>query len=203
MEDVLGEKNRTHLKKIGALIYLKASVKTLFERMVLKGIPAYLDKQRPFEHLQELAAAAVSYLLKPVPIYMIDTDKRTAEDVAYKAMGSNSFGQIFTAHHLGRISRQSRWSCIDGCPAGVELCEEEINLELEKRAPGKSPFTSPRKRESDQAELLSGVFEGKTTGTPISILIPNRDVDSSKYEPIKHLFRTVMPISLMKKIWNF
>lgn len=77
---------------------------------------------------------------------------------------------------------------IDGCPAGIELCEADIQYELEKRAPGQSALTSPRK-ESDKAELLSGVFEGKTTGTPISILIPNKDADSSHYEPIKHLLR--------------
>jgi chorismate synthase len=77
---------------------------------------------------------------------------------------------------------------IDGCPAGVEISEDEINQELKKRAPGHHPLTSPRK-EPDQAEILSGIFEGKTTGTPISIMIRNCDVDSTKYEPIKHLVR--------------
>lgn len=77
---------------------------------------------------------------------------------------------------------------IDGCPAGLELELSDISCELKRRAPGKSPYTSMRK-EDDAIEILSGVFEGKTTGTPISILIPNRDADTTKYEPIKHLLR--------------
>ena len=77
---------------------------------------------------------------------------------------------------------------IDGCPAGLTLDNNDINIALALRAPGKSPYTSPR-TETDKAEILSGVFEGKTTGTPLSILIPNQDADSSKYEPIKDLLR--------------
>ena len=100
----------------------------------------------------------------------------------------NSFGQIFRITTWGESHGKAIGVVIDGCPAGIELSENEINAELSLRAPGKNPLTSPRK-EPDVAELLSGVFEGKTTGTPISILIPNRDVDSTKYEPIKHLLR--------------
>lgn len=77
---------------------------------------------------------------------------------------------------------------IDGCPAGLAIDEDEINEALVLRAPGLNPYTSPRK-EVDKGEILSGVFQGKTTGAPICIIIPNRDIDSSKYEPIKHLLR--------------
>ena len=70
----------------------------------------------------------------------------------------------------------------------MELNEDDINRELALRAPGRTPYTSSRK-ESDHAEILSGVFEGKTTGAPISIIIPNKDVDSSKYDPIKNILR--------------
>lgn len=77
---------------------------------------------------------------------------------------------------------------IDGCPAGLSLNTEEIDEVLAARAPGKTPYTSPRKEE-DRVEILSGVFEGKTTGAPISLLIKNSDADSSKYEPIKDQLR--------------
>ena len=77
---------------------------------------------------------------------------------------------------------------IDGCPAGLPLNENMINSALKKRAPGQSPYTSPRK-ETDKATLLSGVFENQTTGTPISILIPNNDTRKKHYSPIKHLLR--------------
>ena len=77
---------------------------------------------------------------------------------------------------------------IDGCPAGLEISEGEINVELVRRRPGHNLYTSPR-QENDCAEILSGVFEGKTTGMPISIIIYNHDVKSASYEPIKELYR--------------
>lgn len=103
-------------------------------------------------------------------------------------MASNSFGTIFKITTWGESHGKAIGVVIDGCPAGLEIDEAEINAALELRAPGRSPYTSPR-LESDQAEILSGVFEGKTTGAPISIIIPNKNADSSKYEPIKHLIR--------------
>ena len=103
-------------------------------------------------------------------------------------MASHSFGNIFRIITWGESHGKAMGVVIDGCPAGLELDENEINAALAFRAPGKTPYTSPRK-ESDRSEILSGVFEGKTTGAPISIIIPNLDTDSSKYEPIKNLLR--------------
>lgn len=103
-------------------------------------------------------------------------------------MASNSFGKIFKITTWGESHGKAIGVVIDGCPAGLEISETEINAALALRAPGKNPYTSPR-TESDNAEILSGVFEGKTTGAPICILIPNKDVDSSKYEPIKDVLR--------------
>lgn len=103
-------------------------------------------------------------------------------------MASNTFGNIFKIMTWGESHGKAIGVVIDGCPAGLEIDESEINAALALRNPGKSPYTSPRK-ENDQAEILSGVFEGKTTGAPISILIPNIDVDSSHYEPVKELLR--------------
>ena len=103
-------------------------------------------------------------------------------------MGSNSFGTIFKITTWGESHGRAIGVVIDGCPAGLAIDEAEIHAALDLRAPGKNSYTSPR-LEADRAEILSGVFEGKTTGTPISILIPNQDVDSSKYEPIKDLLR--------------
>lgn len=103
-------------------------------------------------------------------------------------MASNSFGNIFKITTWGESHGKAIGVVIDGCPAGLEISEIEINTALAQRAPGKTPYTSPR-TETDKAEILSGVFEGKTTGTPICIIIPNKDADSSKYEPIKDLLR--------------
>ncbi|MBA3238949.1 MAG: chorismate synthase [Parachlamydiaceae bacterium] len=103
-------------------------------------------------------------------------------------MATNHFGNIFKMTTWGESHGKAIGVVIDGCPAGLEIDESDINAALALRAPGRNPYTSPRK-ETDEAEILSGVFEGKTTGAPISILIPNKDVDSSKYEPIKDLLR--------------
>lgn len=103
-------------------------------------------------------------------------------------MASNSFGNIFKITTWGESHGKAIGVVIDGCPAGLKISENDINLALEKRAPGKSKFTSPRK-EPDIAEIYSGTFEGETTGAPISIIIKNKDSDSSKYEPIKDLLR--------------
>ncbi|MFQ5728971.1 MAG: chorismate synthase [Waddliaceae bacterium] len=103
-------------------------------------------------------------------------------------MASNSFGNIFRIMTWGESHGKGVGVVIDGCPAGLPLDEAVINAELERRAPGKSLYTSPRK-EVDTAEIYSGVFEGVTTGAPIMIIIPNRDVDSGKYEPIKNQMR--------------
>lgn len=103
-------------------------------------------------------------------------------------MASNSFGTLFRITTWGESHGKAIGVVIDGCPAGLKISEDLLNAALSERAPGNSKYTSPRK-ESDRAEILSGVFEGITTGTPISILIPNKDADSSKYEPIKDLAR--------------
>jgi len=103
-------------------------------------------------------------------------------------MASNSFGTIFKITTWGESHGKAIGVVIDGCPAGLEIEENEINEALALRAPGRNPYTSPR-TETDRGEILSGVFEGKTTGAPICILIPNKDADSSKYEPIKDKLR--------------
>lgn len=103
-------------------------------------------------------------------------------------MASNAFGNIFKMTTWGESHGKAIGVVIDGCPAGLEIDESEINAALAFRAPGRNSYTSPR-TEKDQAEILSGVFEGKTTGAPICILIPNKNADSTKYEPIKDLLR--------------
>lgn len=103
-------------------------------------------------------------------------------------MASNSFGKIFKVTTWGESHGKAMGAVIDGCPAGIMLNEAIINEELFWRAPGIKPLTSPRK-EPDQAEILSGVFEGKTTGAPISIIIWNQDANSQHYEPLRHVLR--------------
>lgn len=103
-------------------------------------------------------------------------------------MPNNSFGRHFAVTTFGESHGPMVGCVIDGCPADLPITTEEIAQALIKRAPGKTPWTSPR-NEEDVPEIVSGVFEGKTTGAPITILIRNRDADPSKYAPIADLVR--------------
>lgn len=103
-------------------------------------------------------------------------------------MASNSFGSIFKITTWGESHGKAIGVVIDGCPAGLPLNASMINEELLWRAPGAKAFTSPRK-EPDQAEILSGVFEGSTTGAPISIIIWNRDSQSHHYDALRNIIR--------------
>ena len=103
-------------------------------------------------------------------------------------MASNSFGSLFRVTTWGESHGKAIGAIIDGCPAGLPLSEGDIQPYLDRRAPGKNPYTSPRK-ETDIVEILSGVFEGKTTGTPISLLIWNQDTDSRPYQTVQNLLK--------------
>lgn len=103
-------------------------------------------------------------------------------------MASNRFGTHFAVTTWGETHGSMVGCVIDGCPAGLVISADEINQELAKRRPGTSPLVSER-NEPDLVEIVSGLYEGKTTGAPILLIIHNKDVDSSKYEPIKELYR--------------
>lgn len=100
-------------------------------------------------------------------------------------MSGNTFGTLFRITTWGESHGPAVGVVIDGCPAGLQLDEVDIQKELDRRRPGQSDVTTQRKEE-DRAEILSGVFSGKTTGAPISIIVKNKDVDSSKYEALRN-----------------
>jgi chorismate synthase len=103
-------------------------------------------------------------------------------------MAGNSFGHLFCITTFGESHGPAMGVVIDGCPAGLELSIEDIQIELDKRRPGTSHLTTTR-QEKDKVEILSGVFEGKTLGTPIALVVRNEDQISKIYEPIKDLYR--------------
>lgn len=103
-------------------------------------------------------------------------------------MSGNSIGVLFRVTTWGESHGPATGSVIDGCPPGIEISEAEIQAELDRRRPGALPSASAR-HETDRVEILSGLFEGKTTGTPISLLIRNRDARSDAYEGLRDLFR--------------
>jgi chorismate synthase len=103
-------------------------------------------------------------------------------------MSGNTFGRLFTVTTFGESHGPALGCIVDGCPPGLELSEGDIQREVERRRSGTSKYTSQR-RESDRVQILSGVFEGRTTGTPIGLLVQNEDQRSYDYEKIKDRFR--------------
>lgn len=103
-------------------------------------------------------------------------------------MAGNSFGEIFKITTFGESHGESIGGVIDGCPAGIELDFKAINRDLQRRKPGQSAIVTQRK-EDDEVDFLSGIFEGKTTGTPIGFIIRNQDQKSRDYDHIKNVFR--------------
>ena len=103
-------------------------------------------------------------------------------------MSFNTFGKMFRFTTWGESHGPAIGCVVDGCPPNIALSQKDIQKDMNRRRPGKSKFTSQRK-ESDKVEILSGIFQGKTTGTPISMIIYNEDAKSRDYETIKDKFR--------------
>ncbi len=103
-------------------------------------------------------------------------------------MSGNTFGKLFTVTTFGESHGLALGCIVDGCPPGLSLTEEDLQHDLDRRKPGQSRYTTQR-READQVKILSGVFEGKTTGTPIGLLIENTDQRSKDYSNIKDQYR--------------
>jgi len=103
-------------------------------------------------------------------------------------MSGNTFGKLFTLTTFGESHGPAIGAVVDGCPPGLSLSEDDLQGDLDRRKPGQSRFTTQRK-EDDVVRILSGVFEGKTTGTPIGLLIENTDQRSKDYSKIKDLYR--------------
>ncbi len=103
-------------------------------------------------------------------------------------MSGNSFGKLFSVTGFGESHGPALGCIVDGCPPGMDLSEADLQRDLDRRKPGTSRFTTQR-READQVRILSGVFEGRTTGTPIGLMIENTDQRSKDYSKIRDQFR--------------
>src|SRR5476649_2402847 len=101
---------------------------------------------------------------------------------------SNRFGQLFSVTTWGESHGPAVGVVVDGCPPGLTLAAGEIQAELDRRRPGQSDIVTPRD-EADQVEILSGVFEGRTTGVPISLVVRNKDARPGAYDEMRDKFR--------------
>ena len=103
-------------------------------------------------------------------------------------MSGSTFGKLFQVTTWGESHGAAIGAVIDGCPAGLKLDEADIQRYLDRRKPGQSKYATKR-NEADQVEILSGIFEGRTTGTPISLLVRNQDQRSRDYGNIAYTYR--------------
>ena len=103
-------------------------------------------------------------------------------------MSGNTIGKLFTVTTFGESHGLALGAIIDGCPPGLAISESDLQRDLDRRKPGTSRYTTQR-RENDEVKILSGVFEGETTGTSIGLLIENQDQRSKDYSKIKDRFR--------------
>src|SRR5579871_370425 len=103
-------------------------------------------------------------------------------------MSSNAFGKLLTVTTFGESHGPAIGCVVDGCPPGLELAPDEFRKDLQRRATGTSKYTSQR-HEADDIEILSGVYQGRTTGTPIALLIRNTDQRSKDYSEVERTFR--------------
>ena len=103
-------------------------------------------------------------------------------------MSGSAIGILFRVTTWGESHGRATGVVVEGCPPGIDLAEQDIQEAMDRRSPGKNEFSSSR-QETDTVEILSGIFDGRATGTPISMIIWNRDIRGKDYEAIKEVFR--------------
>lgn len=191
--------SRRLLRDANLLIYLTAHEDVLWKRATQDGTPPWLEGD---DGRQRFAAqnAHRAEVLAPFADVTVDTsssspeelaeqlDQDVALELATRARAANTFGDVIRVTTYGESHGKAIGCILDGIKPGYEISEETIQAELDRRRPGQSKVVTQRK-EPDAVEILSGVFEGKTTGAPIGLIIFNKDQDSSKYDEIRDLFR--------------
>ena len=196
---MLNTANRAALRENAILILLYASPKELWNRVCERGLPAYVNGELTRELIFHRASLTIE-IVKPLADIAIDsTGLEIDETVAQALCGvdaelhlrmdrPNSFGEVIRLTTFGESHGPALGAVLDGVPAGIPLTEADIQAELDRRRPGQSAVATPRK-EADRVRILSGIFEGKTTGHSIGMIIENTNQDSSKYDALRDLFR--------------
>ena len=191
--------HRRMLYEDSVLVWLNPSVDTLWERICEAGLPPFLKgpgKKEEFERRCSLA----SEILTPLAHVTCDNTDRDPDEVAKEVAeqvgeelhcwmrSPSSLGDVIRVTTFGESHGPAMGVVMDGLKPGIEIDRDAILRDLARRRPGQSGITTSRK-EMDQVRIISGVFQGKTTGAPLAMIIENKDADSSKYENLKHLFR--------------
>ena len=191
--------NRRALRSNALVVFLNADDETLWNRATRNGIPPWLTGPDGRTTFNKEVALRREVIL-PFADVVVDTTEGSPEELAQhildqigielasRSRGANSYGEIIRITTFGESHGPAIGAVLDGVQPGIPIAEEDIQIELNRRRPGQSNVVTPRS-EKDRVHILSGVFDGKTTGAPIAMVIYNKDQDSSKYEGIKEMFR--------------
>jgi chorismate synthase len=188
---------RALLRRNSILVLLKAEPEMLWNRIQRDGVPDFLSGPDGFEKLKERVLKmneAVGHAADIV--FDANGDAGEAADLADQisafmmlgTRGGSTFGELIRVTTFGESHGRAVGAVLDGLKPGIPIDENDLQAQLDRRKPGQSEVTT-RRNEDDRVQILSGVFEGRTTGTPICMVIYNKDQDSSKYDNLKGLFR--------------
>lgn len=196
---MLDPESRRALRADAFLIYLTAPADLLWERGTKNGMPPWLEgPDGRAKHAAQVAER--EDILRPYADILIDTTEGTPEELAEivaERMGqelavhsrsANTYGELIRVTTFGESHGKAIGAVLDGVRPGIEISVEDIQAQLDRRRPGQSKLVTARK-ESDTVHILSGVFEGKTTGAPIAMIIYNEDQRSRNYDDLIDLFR--------------
>ncbi|NIA12609.1 MAG: chorismate synthase [Nitrospiraceae bacterium] len=190
---------RRRLREGSIIIYLTAPDEVLWERATKNGMPPWLEGSGGRQRFSD-RVALYGEVVQPFADLWLDTSEgmpqelaerlteMLAQELLVRTLAPNTYGEIIRMTSFGESHGPAIGAVLDGVRPGTPFEPGDIQAELNRRRPGQSNVTTPRD-EKDRVQILSGVFEGKTTGAPIAMVIFNRDQDSSKYEGIKDLFR--------------
>ncbi len=196
---MLDPEARRSLRADALLVYLIGKPDVLWERAIRQGIPPWLDgPDGPIKYKERLEIQ--EDVVRPYADILIDTTQgdpeklaqqvaeRMAEELAIHSRAANTYGELIRVTTFGESHGPAIGAVLDGVRPGIEISEETIQAQLDRRRPGQSKLVT-RRKESDCIHILSGVFEGKTTGAPLAMIIYNEDQKSKSYEDIRELFR--------------
>lgn len=194
--------SRRQLRPAAIWVYLSVPVELLWERITRKedGLPAYLEGSPDPRAAFAERAATIDEVMRPRCDVLIEAGRRDAaelvdelvvrlsEELAVQAVAPNTLGTVVRLTTFGESHGPMLGAVLDGVQPGLPLTAADVQRDLDRRRPGQSSVSTAR-READRVEIVSGVFEGRTTGTSIGLLIRNADSRSAHYEAIKDAFR--------------
>ncbi len=197
---LLNPENRRLLRHSGMMVYLKGDPGLLWSRVIQDGIPAYLKSDNPRDEFSA-RVRMIDEIVLPYADTVIETGPdetpehiaqrvkdRVEEEMYLSSARFSTLGHILQVHTFGESHGPALGVVIDGLPPKIAVSEESIQHELDRRRPGQSSVTTSRS-EADRVRVLSGVFEGQTTGAPLAMVIENRHHRSKDYEAFRDIFR--------------